>query len=71
MCGRYASFTPPSAIRALMRAVNSVPNMAPSWNVAPSQQAMVVRRHSAWITKPTTALGPVEIHRELMTAVAR
>ena len=45
MCGRYASFTPPSAIRSLVRAVNLVPNAAPSWNVAPSQQAMVVRRH--------------------------
>jgi putative SOS response-associated peptidase YedK len=45
MCGRYASFTPPSAIQALVRSVNPVPDVAPSWNVAPSQQAMVVRRH--------------------------
>jgi len=45
MCGRYTSLTPPSAIRALLRAVNPVPNVAPSWNVASSQQAMVVRRH--------------------------
>src|ERR1700731_1402051 len=44
MCGRYASYTPPSAIRALVRVTN-VPNAAPSWNVAPSQQAMAMRRH--------------------------
>src|ERR1700692_4516771 len=30
--GRYASFTPPSAIQALVRAVNPVPNVAPSWS---------------------------------------
>ena len=28
-----------------MRAVNPVPNLAPSWNVTPGQEAMVVRRH--------------------------
>jgi putative SOS response-associated peptidase YedK len=45
MCGRHATFTPQSAIRALVRAANPAPNVAPSWNVAPSQQAFVVRRH--------------------------
>jgi putative SOS response-associated peptidase YedK len=45
MCGRYASFTPPDAIRQLFRTTNPVPNVAASWNIAPSQQAMVVRRH--------------------------
>ncbi len=45
MCGRFASFTPPDAIARLVEAVNPVPNVAPSWNIAPSQQAMVVRRH--------------------------
>ena len=29
----------------MVKAVNPVPNFAPSWNIAPSQQAMVVRRH--------------------------
>ena len=29
----------------MVKAVNPVPNMAPSWNIAPSQQAMAVRRH--------------------------
>src|ERR1035437_312296 len=45
MCGRYASFLPAEAIVRLFRTVNPLPNVAASWNVAPSQNAMVVRRH--------------------------
>ena len=45
MCGRYASYTPPDAIRRLLWAVNLARNVAPSWNVAPSQQATTVPSH--------------------------
>ncbi|MCB8878457.1 SOS response-associated peptidase [Acidisoma silvae] len=46
MCGRYASFRSAEAIKALFRTVNSLPEGArPSWNIAPSQPALVVRRH--------------------------
>jgi len=45
MCGRFASYTPPEAIAQMVKAMNPVPNVAPSWNIAPSQQAMAVRRH--------------------------
>jgi putative SOS response-associated peptidase YedK len=45
MCGRFASFLPPEAIRALFRTSGPMPNIEPSWNVAPTQNAMVVRRH--------------------------
>jgi putative SOS response-associated peptidase YedK len=45
MCGRFASFLPPDAIRALFQTAGSLPNVAPNWNVAPTQQAMVVRLH--------------------------
>jgi putative SOS response-associated peptidase YedK len=45
MCGRYASFLPPEAVARFFRTTNTLPNFGPSWNVAPSQQAMVVRRH--------------------------
>ena len=47
MCGRFASTLAPDAIRALFRTGGPVPNLAPSWNVAPTQDAMVVRRHPA------------------------
>ena len=43
MCGRFASYLLPDAIRALFRTTNAVPNLPPSWNVAPTQAAMVVR----------------------------
>jgi putative SOS response-associated peptidase YedK len=45
MCGRFASSLPPEAIRRLFRTVGPAPNIAPNWNVAPTQNAMVVRRH--------------------------
>ena len=45
MCGRYASFLPPEAIARLFHTAGALPNVAPSWNVAPSQQGMAVRRH--------------------------
>jgi putative SOS response-associated peptidase YedK len=45
MCGRYASFTPPDSIRRLVNANNVAPNFEPTWNLAPSQKGLVVRRH--------------------------
>ena len=46
MCGRFASVQPPDAIRALFRTTTPLPDMAqPSWNIAPSQPALAVRRH--------------------------
>ena len=45
MCGRYASVTPPDAIARLTKVLRQIPNVAPSWNVAPTQEAMVVRLH--------------------------
>jgi hypothetical protein len=44
ICGRYASFLPVEAL-ASFGTVNLLPNLAPSWNVAPTQGAAVVRRH--------------------------
>jgi putative SOS response-associated peptidase YedK len=45
MCGRYASFLPAEAVARLFRTVNPLPNLPPTWNMAPTQDAMVVRRH--------------------------
>jgi putative SOS response-associated peptidase YedK len=44
-CGRYASFLPPEAIAAMFHTVNPLPNIAPTWNLAPTEDALVVRRH--------------------------
>jgi putative SOS response-associated peptidase YedK len=40
MCGRYASFLPAEAIAQLFSTANPLPNVAPSWNVAPTQNAL-------------------------------
>ena len=45
MCGRFASYLPPDAMRSLFATVGAVPNLPPSWNVAPTNDAMVIRRH--------------------------
>jgi putative SOS response-associated peptidase YedK len=45
MCGRYASFLPPELIARLFGTTNSLPNLKPTWNMAPTMDAPVVRRH--------------------------
>jgi putative SOS response-associated peptidase YedK len=45
MCGRFASILPPEFIRRLFAAEGDTPNLGPSWNLAPSQDALVARRH--------------------------
>ena len=45
MCGRYASFLPAEAMARIFGTVNPLPNLAPSWNVAPTSDCAVVRRH--------------------------
>lgn len=68
MCGRYVSFLPPEEIARLFRTVGPLPNIGPTWNLAPTQQALVVRRHPAsgerrldllrWGLLPYWAKGP-------------
>ena len=45
MCGRYAAFLPADAIVALFHTTGPVPNWAPTWNMAPTRNAPVVRLH--------------------------
>lgn len=45
MCGRFASSLPPDEIRRFVAALGDTSNLPPSWNVAPTQSALVVRRH--------------------------
>jgi putative SOS response-associated peptidase YedK len=45
MCGRYASYLPPEFIARLFGTVNPLPNLEPTWNMAPTRDALVVRLH--------------------------
>jgi putative SOS response-associated peptidase YedK len=45
MCGRYASFLPPDVIARLFGTKNPLPNLKPTWNMAPTMDGPVVRRH--------------------------
>jgi putative SOS response-associated peptidase YedK len=45
MCGRYFQQRGPAAVARYFETVNPVPNLAASWNRAPTQDALVVRRH--------------------------
>jgi putative SOS response-associated peptidase YedK len=45
MRGRFASTLPPEQIARLFGTRNLLPNIGPNWNTAPTQEALVVRRH--------------------------
>lgn len=45
MCGRYRQSRAPGEVAEYFETVNPLPNLAPSWNIAPTQAALVVRRH--------------------------
>ena len=45
MCGRFASFLTAEAIARLFHTVNPISNFPSTWNMAPTQDAMVVRHH--------------------------
>jgi putative SOS response-associated peptidase YedK len=44
MCGRYANYLPPEFIARLFGTMNPLPNLQPTWNLAPTDDAPVVRR---------------------------
>jgi putative SOS response-associated peptidase YedK len=44
MCGRLASNLPPELIARVFQTTNPLPNAVATWNLAPTQDAMVVRR---------------------------
>jgi putative SOS response-associated peptidase YedK len=45
MCGRFVSQLTPDALAAMFHTVNPMPNLAPNWNVAPTDGVMIVRCH--------------------------
>ena len=46
MCGRFVVDFPGHQLHVLFGTVNPTANLAPSWNVAPTRSAWVVRRHA-------------------------
>jgi putative SOS response-associated peptidase YedK len=47
MCGRYSINTPAEAVRTLFRMQGSLPNFPPRYNMAPTQQAPIIRAGEA------------------------
>lgn len=45
MCGRYVSALPPAELARIFGAIGALPNVEPSWNVAPTSRRPVIRRH--------------------------
>lgn len=45
MCGRYFQQRGPGYVARYFETVNAVPNLGASWNRAPTQDALAVRRH--------------------------
>ncbi len=83
MCGRYASFLSAQALRRIFRTTNPLPNIKPSWNIAPTKSAPVVRRHPEtgerhldllewgllrWWQKDTKRPRPINVHAERLRA---
>jgi putative SOS response-associated peptidase YedK len=86
MCGRFASFLPAEAIARIFRTVSPLPNIPPNWNVAPTQDALVVRRHPRsgerhldllrwgllpyWTKEPAKARRPINARAETLATSA-
>ncbi len=45
MCGRFFLQRDPAGLARYFETVNATPNHAASWNIAPTQDSLVVRRH--------------------------
>jgi len=75
MCGRYAAFRSVDEIRRLFATVNPPVNFSPTWNMAPTRLAPVVRRHPgegarhldllAWGLVPHWAKDPAKERRPI------
>lgn len=56
MCGRYVASTPPQELARIFGTINAVPNLEPTWNMAPTRMGPVVRRHPQTGTRHLDAL---------------
>ena len=57
MCGRYLLTTTPDEMHRVFMTLNDTPNWQPTWNMAPTQDGPVVRRH------PTTGARSLDLLR--------
>ena len=64
MCGRYASFLPAEFIARLFATVNPLPTFAPTWNMAPTMDAPVVRLVDGDATSRHLEMGPGPLFHE-------
>jgi putative SOS response-associated peptidase YedK len=86
MCGRYASFLPAEALRAIFHTMNATPNWEPTWNMAPTRDAPVVRLHPQtgarhldllrwglvphWAKDPKSGRQPINARSETLATTA-
>jgi putative SOS response-associated peptidase YedK len=52
MCGRYASFLPAEALARLFETKGPVPNLEPTWNMAPTKDALGGAAGPRWRAAP-------------------
>ncbi len=85
MCGRFVSDLDPASIAEIFDVAPPLPNAAPSWNMAPTMQAPVVRLHRAsgerrldllrwgllphFTTDPKAARRPINARAETVRAL--
>ncbi len=67
MCGRYSFTTPPEAMRRAFGMTGPLPNLPPRYNIAPTQDAPVVR-HGRYVT---FQLAEIAIPRRLFAEILR
>ncbi|MEJ0047363.1 MAG: SOS response-associated peptidase [Rhodospirillales bacterium] len=57
MCGRFASVLPADELARIFATEGPLPDTQPSWNIAPTQPAVVVRRHPQTAARQLSVLN--------------
>ena len=87
MCGEYAAFLTAEAVARQFQTVNAIPAVPFAWQVTPTRNAMIVRRHPTFrgrhleivrwglvhcfTNRPNRTYQPVGLPRETISASAR
>ena len=64
MCGRYDSFLPPEFIAQLFSTVNTLPNLKPTWNMAPTKDAVRRGPDAVFHEGPEESAQPINARSE-------